>query len=329
MKTILVTGSLGLTGSACVDKFKSEGWYVIGVDANLRAKFFGTEEQHESNSDINYYVDLRDEEGVEGIFKDRAIDAIIHTAGQPSHDWATDNVLTDFDVNARASVILFEMARKHCPNAVIIHVSTDKVYGENMTTPVVERETRYEGMETFDESVSLDYAGDRSFFGCSKTAADLYAQQYSDKLGMKIVVFRPGCITGRKHQGAPQHGFLAYLAKCIREGLPYHVHGNGKQVRDNIHASDLANAFYEVVINYNPKALNVYNIGGGPERAISLLEASEMMCRKSGKTANLIFGAPFREGDRIYDVHDVSRFRHDYPHWDYKYDLQAIIDDLI
>jgi len=328
---VLITGSLGLTGQACVDLFLSKGWEVIGVDRNMRSHFFGTEKQYAKagQENIHFDIDIRDLVTMEELFEQHTFNAIIHAAAQPSHDYATEHVLEDFDVNARATVILFELARKYCPDAVIVHVSTDKVYGERMFDDLKESDTRYEPMFKvwgFNEELGLDFAGDRSFFGCSKAAADMYAQQYAAR-GMKVGIFRPGCITGKVHQGAEQHGFLAYLAKCIKEGKTYKIFGHkGKQVRDQIHASDLARAFWHYI--NTPWPGEVYNIGGGPLRSVSILEAGAMIAEKTGKEFKYEIHEA-RKGDRVWDVHDTSKFRKHYSFWKQKYTLQAIIDDLL
>lgn len=323
MSKILVTGSTGLVGSACVEFFTKKGWEVVGIDNNGRSLFFGTTAKVSSNS-----IDIRDERVVSELFKGIRFDAIIHAAAQPSHDYATDNVLEDFDVNARGTVILLEATRKYCPEATFVCVSTDKVYGENMSVDYLpEEETRYGNLATnsFNENLGLDFAGDRSFFGCSKAAADMYAQQYAAR-GMKVGIFRPGCITGKNHEGAEQHGFLAYLAKCIKNGNLYKIFGfKGKQVRDQIHANDLANAFWHFI--QNPKAGAVYNMGGGPERSVSVLEAIKLIEVEVGKVAHIRYEEG-RKGDRQFDVHDISKFRKDYPEWDYQYSLADIIKDV-
>lgn len=341
MRTILVTGSAGLVGSACASLFKEKGWRVVGVDNNMRSQLFGTPEQR-----VDYCIDIRSKEGMESLFRQFAFDAIIHAAGQPSHDWAKNDPLTDFDINARSTLILLELAREYCPNAAIVHVSTDKVYGENMdwhkvsTWPRVtyslmlkERDTRYEVRKTEDEAfrgfredLELDFAGQRSLFGCSKTAADIYAQEYANYFGMKVGIFRPGCITGRNHQGAEYHGFLAYLVHCIKNKKPYTIFGyKGKQVRDQIHAYDLANAFYHYI--ENPRAGEVYNIGGGPGRSLSILEAIHAIEEWLSVKAITEMGEA-RKGDRIWDVHDVTKFKTHYPAWDYEYSLTDIIRDV-
>lgn len=322
MKKVLITGSLGLTGSEAVDFFRKKGWEVIGIDNNMRSKFFGVD----SGYGMYLKIDIRDEKTIDNLFKEYKFDAIIHTAAQPSHDYSKDHVLEDFDINARGTLNLLEATRKYCSDAVFVFCSTDKVYGGNMNSPFYEIEDRLEaeGYE-FNENLSIDYAI-HSPFGCSKAAADLYVQEYGYYFGMKTVCFRLGCITGRRHKGAELHGFLAYLAKCIKEGKKYKIFGfEGKQVRDQIHSYDLVNAMWHFI--QNPKAAAVYNMGGGRERSVSILEAIEMIEKETGKKAKIEF-ADERKGDRNWDIHDVSKFKKDYPEWDYKYNLQDIIKDL-
>ena len=338
---ILCTGSLGLVGSEAVKFFTEKGWEVVGVDCNMRSYLFKTPIIDSPHIDL----DIRCQGLVEHLFIEHKFDAIIHTAAQPSHDWAKNNPLLDFDVNARSTLILLEATRKHCSDAVFVHVSTDKVYGENMSVEslnawptaysveLLEQKNRYEiqrrtseSFRGFKEDLGLDFAGKRSLFGCSKTAADIYVQEYGNYFGMKTVCFRPGCITGKNHQGAEYHGFLAYLAKCIKEEKTYKIFGHkGKQVRDQIHAYDLVNAFWHFI--QNPKVAAVYNLGGGPERSISVLEAINLIEKETGKKATIEFHEG-RDGDRVWDVHDVSKFRKDYQEWDYKFSLQDIIKEL-
>lgn len=320
---LLVTGSSGLVGSACMSFFKKKRWDVSGIDSNMRSAFFDTPLQ-----DVDRLIDIRDEDSISALFKEEKFDAVIHAAAQPSHDWSTNHALIDFDINARGTLILLEAMRKHSPLGTFVYVSTDKVYGENMKTNLIETHSRYDapGFNGFDESLGLDFAGDRSLFGCSKAAADMYVQEYGNRFGMKTACFRPGCITGLKHQGAEFHGFLAYLAKCIKSGVPYKVFGHkGKQVRDQIHAHDLSSAFWHFI--QNPKVAAVYNIGGGPERSVSVLEAGAMIRRTVGRPWTYEIHEA-RKGDRIWDVHDVSKFRADYPDWDYEYSLDDIINDV-
>lgn len=337
MKKCLVSGSLGLVGSESVTFFHHKGWEVYGIDTNMRSHFFNTP-KHEDLLTLD--IDIRDEQAITKLFSEHKFDAIIHAAAQPSHDWSTEHILEDFEINAKGTIILLEATRKYCPDAVFVHVSTDKVYGENMQRDNMdEGKMRYESKDSFlselsgdkkiggsyNEELGLDFVGHRSFFGCSKTAADIYAQEYANEFGLKIGIFRPGCITGKNHEGAEQHGFFAYLVKCIKNGTKYKIFGNGKTVRDQIHAYDLVNAFWHFI--ENPKSGAVYNIGGGPDRSVSILEAIQLIEAATAQKCSYEFHEE-RAGDRRWDVHDVSKFKRDYPEWSYKYSLQAIIDDL-
>lgn len=324
-KKILITGSLGLVGTEAVSFFKGKGWDVVGIDNNMRSYFFGVNKQESEND-----IDIRDEKAVDRLFQEHKFDAILHTAAQPSHDWSKKEPLTDFDINARGTLVLLEATRKHCPEATFVHISTDKVYGENMgklNDLMVEKETRYHYEYPYMEGLGLDFAGNRSLFGCSKAAADMYVQEYGNYFSMKTVCFRLGCITGRNHKGAELHGFMSYLVKCIKEGIIYNIFGyKGKQVRDQIHAYDVVSACYEFILN--PRSAAVYNLGGGPERSLSIIEAIEMVEKETGKKAVTNYVDEERKGDRIWDIHDVSKFRKDYPNWNYKYSLEDIVKDL-
>lgn len=327
MSKILITGSLGLTGSATAKFFEEKGWDVVGVDANMRSVFFGTKVQKLSKQDRD--IDIRNEKAVNALFLTEKFDAIVHTAAQPSHDWAKKDPLTDFDTNARATLILLEATRKYCPNATFVYVSTDKVYGENMIRPsLFELDTRYDSPFPYREHLGLDFAGERSLFGCSKAAADMYVQEYGNYFGMKTACFRPGCITGSNHQGAEYHGFLAYLVKCIKEEKVYKIFGyKGKQVRDQIHADDIASAFYEFI--KAPRVAEVYNIGGGPDRSVSIIEAISIIEKETGKKALTEYVKEPRKGDRQWDVHDTNRFESHYPNWKQKYSLSDIIKETV
>lgn len=317
---ILITGYVGLTGSACVDLFTEKGWEVIGVDSNMRSYFFDTPKKEVNG------IDIRDEKAIDALFQEHSFDAIIHTAAQPSHDWAKKEPLTDFDINARGTLVLLEATRKYCPNAVFVYVSSDKVYGEHMKRKLIELPTRYHSFFSYNESLPLD-GTKRSLFGCSKLAGDIYTQEYGRYFNIKTVCFRPGCITGSKHEGAEEHGFLAYLAKCIKEGVKYRIFGyKGKQVRDIIHARDLASAFWYFI--QNPKKAAVYNMGGGKKRSVSILEAIKLIEKETGKKAIIEYVNEPRSGDRQWDIHDVSKFKKDYPEWKYEYSLSDIVKDL-
>jgi CDP-paratose 2-epimerase len=334
MKTILITGVLGLVGREASALFQDKGWKVVGIDNNMRAKMLGTNEQ---DQDTCLKVDIRDEQALNELFKNCRFDAIIHAAAQPSHDFSNTNVLLDFYINTLGTLNLLEATRIYSPKATFVFVSTDKVYGENMVPHKLEnylileeKDTRYQPNGStnsgFTEDLGLDFAGHRSPFGCSKAAADLYAQEYAHTFGMTTGIFRPGCITGEAHEGAELHGFLAYLAKCIRLEKPYKIFGfKGKQVRDQIHSKDLASAFYHFI--EAPRKGEVYNIGGGPDRSVSVLEAIDLIEKETGKKAIYEFYEE-RPGDRQWDVHDVSKFKSHYPQWDYQYSLDQIIKDV-
>jgi len=327
MKTILITGANGLVGSSCVALFKKKKWNVIGIDNNNRAKTLGTPVKEGALE-----LDFTKANEVFELFEKNTFDAVIHAGAQPSHDWSRDHVIEDFMTNAFGTVLLLEATRRYSPHATFVYVSTDKTYGENMTVPLKELSTRLEPMsqsilEGFDEILGMDFAGKRSPFGVSKVCADFYVQEYAAQGWLTTGIFRPGCITGRNHEGAELHGFLAYLAKCIKEGLIYNVYGfKGKQVRDQIHADDVATAFYEFI--QKPRNGEVYNIGGGPNRAVSVLEAGQLISQAVSK--------PFvyeeyeeRPGDRPWDVHNMKKFTSHYPKWHMEYDLSAIIKDVI
>lgn len=318
---ILITGSTGLVGSEAVKFFKEKKWTVIGVDYDMRSHFFETPERKPE-----WKLDIRDKQSVFELFKEHTFDAIIHTAAQPSHDYSKDHVLEDFDVNARGTVILLEAARKYSPEAVFVHCSTDKVYGGGMIRNVLtEGETMYEHDWPFDENTPMEPPF--SPFGVSKLAAELYVQEYAAQRWLTTGIFRMGCITGRNHEGAEQHGFLAYLAKCIKEGKAYKIYGyKGKQVRDQIHAHDLVSAFHHFI--QSPKSGEIYNIGGGYERAVSPISAARLISEKTGKEFLYEQLEEPRFGDRQWDVHDVSKFQKDYPKWKYEYSLDDIISDL-
>lgn len=305
---ILITGSNGLVGSEAVDFFKEKGWDVIGVDNNMRSYFFGVEKK-----EAEFNFDIRDEKAVDKLFQEHKFDAIIHTAAQPSHHWSAKEPLTDFDINARGTLILLEATRKYCLGAVFVFCSSDKVYGMNPSN------------ELWNESISIDKTM-HTPFGCSKSAADLYVQEYGYYFGIKTVCFRCGCITGRRHKGSNWHGFLANVARCGREDDVFPVYGDGKTVRDNIHSYDLVTAMWQFI--QNPKIAAVYNLGGGKERSCSVLEAINMVNEELGTKMKVEYGLPEHKADRRWDVHDVSKFRTDYPEWDYKYSLKDIIQEL-
>lgn len=341
-KTVLVTGSAGLIGSEAVRFFAQKGFRVIGIDNNARKYFFGPSASTSWNRDklkreikeyVHHNLDIRNQKGIDEIFKNNKIDLVIHAAAQPSHDWAAREPLTDFTINALGTLVLLEAYRKFAPNAVFIYCSTNKVYGDNPNRlPLVEMETRYElprdhkFYQGIDESMSLDQ-NTHSIFGVSKTAADLMTQEYGRYFDLATGTFRGGCLTGPAHSGAQLHGFLAYLVSSIVNGQEYTIFGyKGKQVRDNIHSYDVVNAFYNFYLK--PKPGEVYNIGGSRHSNISILEAIEKIEGIVGKRAKVKYNPKNRVGDHIWYISDVSKFKKDFPKWDYTYDADQILAEL-
>lgn len=342
VKKVLVTGSAGLVGSESVKFFCKKGFEVYGVDNDMRSYFFGKEASTSWNRDLlkriypNYrhvVIDIRDEVKIQKLFKAHAFDLIIHTAAQPSHDWAAKEPITDFSINAGGTLILLENFRKYAPEAVFIFTSTNKVYGDTPNDlPLIEEKTRFELPKRhkyymgIDETMSIDQSK-HSVFGASKVAADIMVQEYGRYFGLKTVVFRGGCLTGPAHSGAKLHGFLAFLVKCIATGKKYTIMGyKGKQVRDNIHSSDLVNAFYHVY--KKPRNGEVYNIGGSRYSNVSILEAIEKVQEILKKKAVVEYVKENRSGDHIWYISDVSKFQSHYPDWKYSYDGDAILRDL-
>lgn len=341
-KTVLVTGSAGLVGSESVRFFCEKGFRVIGVDNDMRSYFFGKEastswnrklleEKYKNYKHLN--IDIRHAEEIEKLFKKVKPDLIIHTAAQPSHDWAAREPMTDFSVNAVGTLVLLEATRKYTPNSVFIFTSTNKVYGDRPNyLPLVEKATRWELPEShqfhkgIDESMSID-ACLHSVFGASKIASDILTQEYGKYFGLKTAIFRGGCITGPAHSGAQLHGFLAYLVRAIAQETVYTIFGyKGKQVRDNIHANDLVSAFYEFY--KKPRKGEVYNIGGHRHSHTSLLEVIPKVEKNLGKKAKTKYVKKNRIGDHIWYISDVSKFKSHYPKWNYQYDGEAIIEEL-
>lgn len=342
MKKILITGSGGLIGSEAVNFFCKNDFEVVGIDNDMRSYFFGQEGSTRGNVEKNRQLfrnykhincDIRDEKTIEEVFKRDKFDLIIHTAAQPSHDWAAKEPQTDFSVNANGTLLLLENFRKYSPEAVFIFTSTNKVYGDTPNRlPLIEKDTRYEinSGHKYKKGISEDMTVDQSthsLFGVSKTAADLMVQEYGRYFNLKTGVFRGGCLTGSGHAGVQQHGFLSYLVKSIVTGRKYLIFGyKGKQVRDNIHAYDLINAFYNFYLN--PKCGEVYNMGGSRFANVSVLEAIKKIEDISGMNAKIEYVDQNRIGDHIWYISDVSKFKKDYPAWNYTYDIDATIEDI-
>jgi len=341
MKKALITGSTGLIGSESAKFLVKKGFHVIGIDNDMRAYFFGKEGSTKWNYERlkkyknyeHYNIDIRNETAIEQVFKENNFSLIIHTAAQPSHDWAVKEPLTDFTINAYGTLILLENFRKYCPEAVFIFTSTNKVYGNNPNKlPVIELETRYElptGHKFYngiDESMSIDNCI-HSIFGASKVSADIMVQEYGKYFQLATGVFRCGCLTGPAHSATQLHGFLAYLTKCIVTGKKYTIFGyKGKQVRDNIHSFDLINAFWYYY--QNPRPGEVYNMGGGRELSISILEAIDKVETILNKKAIYEYSQTTRKGDHIWYISNISKFKRGYPQWKITYNLDKILIEL-
>jgi CDP-paratose 2-epimerase len=342
MNIALVTGSAGLIGSEAVAFFSDKFDLVVGVDNNLRQYFFGEDASTEWNRNRlqerydnyrHHQADIRSVEELTRIFEKYGTDIslVLHTAAQPSHDWAAREPFTDFSVNATGTLNLLEMTRQHCPEAVFVFTSTNKVYGDNPNfLPLIETETRWEIAADhpyfehgIDEHLSIDHTK-HSLFGASKVAADVLVQEYGRYFGMKTGVFRGGCLTGPNHSGAQLHGFLSYLMKCAITGTPYTIFGyKGKQVRDNIHSYDLVNMFWHFY--QNPRAGEVYNAGGGRHANCSMLEAIAVCEEISGNKMNYSYSETNRIGDHIWYISDLTKFKTHYPTWNWTYDLRETL----
>jgi CDP-paratose 2-epimerase len=345
MNIAIITGSAGLIGSEAVKFFSGRFDVVVGIDNNLRQYFFGKEGSSDWNRNRlqenfanyrHYDADIRDVGALEAIFAEYHTDIklVLHTAAQPSHDWAAKEPFTDFTVNANGTLNMLEMTRKFCPEAVFIFTSTNKVYGDTPNRlPLVELESRWEidenhpyYREGIDEGMSIDQTK-HSLFGASKVAADVLVQEYGQYFGMKTGVFRGGCLTGPNHSGAKLHGFLSYLMKCAITGDAYTIFGyKGKQVRDNIHSFDLVNMFWHFY--ENPRAGEVYNAGGGRHSNCSMQEAIAICEQITGSKMNYRYTEDNRIGDHIWWISDVTRFKQHYPGWDWKYDLVDILTQI-
>jgi CDP-paratose 2-epimerase len=345
MPTALITGSGGLIGSQSVIHFAERGWSVLGIDNDMRARFFGPEASTGRISAAlaerfpaefsHAELDIRDAEGVDRLFAQhgRDVELVIHAAAQPSHDWAAKDPQTDFGVNANGTLNLLEAARRHCPGAPFIFCSTNKVYGDTPNfLPLEELDTRLElpkdhrWHDGIDTSMSID-ASTHSLFGVSKAAADLLVQEYGRYFHMPTVCFRGGCLTGPNHAGTELHGFLSYLMRCTITGQPYTVYGyGGKQVRDNIHSADLVSAFEAFAAA--PREAAVYNLGGGRDCNCSMLEAIEMCERIAGRSLDWRLSDDARIGDHRWWISDLGAFRHDYPDWRLRYGVEEILREI-
>ena len=345
MSVVIVTGSAGLIGSETVQHFCELGFDVVGIDNDMRRRFFGDEASTAWNRTLlesrfarqysHHDVDIRDESAINDIFATYGADIalVVHTAAQPSHDWAAREPFTDFSINANGTLTLLEATRRHSPEAVFIFTSTNKVYGDTPNSlPLIEQETRWEVDPAhpfwigIDESMSIDQST-HSLFGASKAAADLLVQEYGRYFQMRTAAFRGGCLTGPNHSGTALHGFLAYLMKCAVVGTPYTVYGyKGKQVRDNIHSSDLVSAFSEFF--KSPRIGEVYNMGGSRYSNCSMTEAIQLCHEISGKELEWTYTETNRIGDHIWYISDIRKFQSHYPDWRQEYDLQRLAQDI-
>jgi CDP-paratose 2-epimerase len=344
MSVAIVTGAAGLIGSETSKRFHAENLSIVGIDNDMRARFFGPEASTGKTRKVleqqlkNYThceADIRDFAAVEAIFKKygKDVTTVVHTAAQPSHDWAAREPHTDFGVNAVGTLNMLEAARLHCPEASFIFTSTNKVYGDTpnrLPLHVTDKRWEIDASHPYsvgiDESMSIDQTK-HSLFGASKVAADVLVQEYGRYFGMKTVCFRGGCLTGPGHAGTELHGFLAYLMKCTATGKPYRVFGyQGKQVRDNIHSHDLVEAFWQFV--KAPRSGEVYNMGGSRHSNCSMLEAIELCQQISGKKLEWTYVEDNRIGDHIWWVSDVRKFQQHYPNWKYRYDLKGILKEI-
>ncbi len=345
MPVAIITGSGGLIGSESVRHFVEAGFEVVGFENDMRARFFGPDAStaHTTEGLVQSYtdefrsleIDIRDAEGLSRVFSERAgdIELVIHTAAQPSHDWAASDPQTDFAVNANGTLNLLEATRRHAPGTTFVFCSTNKVYGDLPNQlPLVELEQRLELPEDhryhrgIDTTMSID-ASTHSLFGVSKAAADLLVQEYGRYFDMPTVCFRGGCLTGPNHAGTQLHGFLSYLMRCTMTGEKYTVFGyGGKQVRDNIHAADLVAAFD--AFHRAPRAAAVYNIGGGRQSNCSMLEAIECCQEIAGRELQWSLGEDNRIGDHRWWISDLEPFKCDYPDWDIRYDVGDILRQI-
>jgi CDP-paratose 2-epimerase len=341
MSVAVITGSCGLIGSEAARHFAQLGLEVTGIDNDMRSQFFGadasTRWQRESlirELGAHYRhvdADIRDDEAIKRIFaqRGRSIALVVHTAAQPSHDWAAKAPAVDFAVNAQGTLNLLEATRRYAPGAVFLFTSTNKVYGDTPNRlPLVEHETRWEIAPDHPyaggirEDMSIDQCL-HSLFGASKVAADMLVQEYGRYFGMFTACFRGGCLTGPNHSGTQLHGFLSYLMKCVVTGTPYTVHGyRGKQVRDNIHSADLIAAFDHFF--RAPRQGEVYNMGGGRFSNCSMLEAIRCCEEVAGRALNWTYAEANRTGDHVWWISDVSKFSAHYPDWQLTYDVPRI-----
>lgn len=345
MSIVIITGSAGLIGSEAAKFFANLDFDIIGIDNDMRRHFFGKDastawnrsqlEQALGHKYQHHTVDIRDKQIIYDLFKQYSanITLVIHTAAQPSHDWAARDPQMDFSINANGTLNLLEATRQYAPDAAFIFTSTNKVYGDTPNgLPLIEQELRWEidRNHKYTNGIREDMSIDQtmhSLFGASKVAADILVQEYGRYFGLRTACFRGGCLTGPNHSGTQLHGFLAYLMKCTMTGDPYTVFGyKGKQVRDNIHSADLICAFYEFF--KTPRVGEVYNIGGGRDSNCSMLEAIDLCENITGKKLNWTYSEQNRAGDHIWWISDTGKFSKHYPNWQLQYDIPQILQEI-
>ena len=345
MSIVIITGSAGLIGSEATTFFATQGFEVVGIDNDMRRVFFGEDastswnrQRLEASLGKKYShieADIRDTETITKIFKKYGsnIALVIHTAAQPSHDWAARDPMMDFSVNANGTLNLLEATRQYAPESPFIFTSTNKVYGDTPNhLPLIEQESRWEidSNHTYQPGIREDMSIDQtlhSLFGASKVAADVLVQEYGRYFGLKTACFRGGCLTGPNHSGTQLHGFLAYLMKCAVTGKPYTVYGyKGKQVRDNIHSADLIQAFYEFF--KAPRVAEVYNTGGGRYSNCSMLEAINICQGIVEHELKWTYSEQNRIGDHIWWISDNSKFAKHYPNWKLQYNVPQILQEI-
>jgi CDP-paratose 2-epimerase len=342
MRRVLITGSSGLIGSEAVEHYDRLGCDVHGVDNNMRAVFFGPSGDTRWNLQrlrsvtrrfTHHEIDIRDRAALNRLFQEHRFDLIIHCAAQPSHDRARDIPLDDFDVNAVGTVNVLEATRAHCPEAVFIFMSTNKVYGDAPNSlELVEHETRWDYARPEDyDGIREDFSIDRSthsIFGASKVAADVMAQEYGRYYGLKTGTFRGGCLTGPQHSGVELHGFLSYLIKVAVRGDEYTIFGyKGKQVRDQIHSADVVAAFDAFA--ENPRPGEVYNLGGGRANSASLLECMTMIEERLGRKIRRRYVDQNRTGDHICYISNLTKLETHFPSWRITRNLDSIVEEML
>lgn len=338
---VLITGSSGLIGSEAVVFFGQRGWQVHGVDNNMRANFFGPDGDTTRNLErlvrqlsrfTHYDTDIRNRDAILELVRSVRPTLLIHCAAQPSHDLAKDRPFDDFEINAVGTLNLLEAIRRFCPGSPFIFMSTNKVYGDAPNElPLIELETRWDYARPQDnkgigETCRVD-ASLHSLFGASKLAADILVQEYGRYFGIPTVCLRGGCLTGPNHAGAELHGFLAYMARCVKEGRTYRIFGyKGKQVRDNIHSYDVCTVF--LAFAEDPRCAAVYNLGGERANSVSVMEAIGLFEEYFQRKLRTEYIDEPRKGDHICYISDMTRFRSDYPDWTITLSLEDIIRQL-